>query len=64
MGKGGGEFTLLVGLQLCISFPVQSGSILVRFLFCQEEFRNCMLANVIGLKYNILIFQKILGLFL
>jgi hypothetical protein len=27
MGKGGGEFTLQAGLQLCISFSVQSGSI-------------------------------------
>jgi hypothetical protein len=59
MGKGGGEFNLLVGLQLCISFPVQSGS--KNFLLCREEF---MLANVISLKYNILIFKKILGLFL
>jgi hypothetical protein len=36
MGKGGGEFTLLVELQLCISFPVQSGSIPVR-IFCFLE---------------------------
>ena len=50
MGKGGGEFTLLVGLQLCISFPVQSGS--KNFMLCREEL---MLAIVISLKYNILI---------
>jgi hypothetical protein len=37
MGKGGGEFTLLVGLQLCISFPVQSGSIPVRILCFIEK---------------------------
>jgi hypothetical protein len=36
VGKGAGEFTLLVELQLCISFPVQSGSIPVR-IFCFVE---------------------------
>ena len=64
MGKGGGELTLLVGLQLhqfpCTKWFHSSKN----FLFYWKELRNCMLANVRILKYNILIFQKLLGLFL
>ncbi len=65
MGKGGGEFNLLVGLQLCISFSEQSGSIPVR-IFCFNEKSLvivCLLMlEVLNVIY--LFFQKILRLFL
>ncbi len=40
-------------------FPTSS-CYTVRIFFCREEFRNCMLSNVISLKYNVLIFKKYL----
>jgi hypothetical protein len=55
MEKGEAKFTLIVGLQLCFSFPdcpitkwFHSGN---SVLFNLKEFWNCMLVKVISLKY-------------
>ncbi len=54
MGKGGGEFTLLVGLKLCISFPVQSGSIPVRFIcFVEKSWGIVCLLEVLNIIFMI-----------